>query len=368
MKTNNILKISVLSLLVTLCAPLFSQIQTFQWQGVQRQYLVRAPLQTDKSTIPVMFFLHGWTDNITHVDNEFHFQQVADELGWTVVIPQALDQGSGTMWNAGLNASDIDDSGFLMALLDSLAEPYQLNLDSVFFTGFSMGGFMTHRMAIEHGDRITACAPVSGLITHSMANQTPVAPVRMLHIHGTADPVVGYSGTSQYFGNLGIGVSAILDYWKNANGCAIDPIIDTFPDRKNDGLRFVRYTYEGDTELQHIKVIGGNHTWYHSEDQFDIGYLTEIHKFFVGNDGGNVNVGESEQSEFRLWPNPTSGQISFETTNATDIKVIDLQGRCVAMYSLRPGINSIDLGNLPIGSYFIKETRSGIVRKVMVRK
>ena len=367
MKSRNTLKISLLFVLLILAAPLFSQIQTFEWQGVQRQYLVRTPQQTQKTTVPVMYFLHGWTDNITHVDNEFHFQQVANEFGWTIVIPQALDEGSGTMWNAGLNASDIDDSGFLMALLDSLAQPYNLNLDSVFFTGFSMGGFMTHRMAIEHGDRITACAPVSGLITHSMANHTAVAPVRMLDIHGTADPVVGYSGTSQYFGNLGLGVDAILDYWKNANNCVPEPVIDTFPDLKNDGLLFVRYTYEGDAELQHIKVIGGNHSWYHSEAQYDIGYLTEIHKFFVGDGGGNVGVAEPEQKGFHLWPNPTSGRFTIETESACDIEVMDCQGRCVAKFALKPGANPVNLGGLTEGLYFIKG-ENGMATKVLLTK
>ncbi len=366
MKTRNILIISVLSLLVMLCAPLFSQIQTFEWQGVQRQYLVRSPQQTGKTTMPVLYFLHGWTDNITHVDNEFHFQQVADEFEWTIVIPQALDEGSGTMWNAGLNASNTDDSGFLMALLDSLAEPYHLNLDSVFFTGFSMGGFMTHRMAIEHGDRITACAPVSGLITHAMANHTAVAPVRMLDIHGTADPVVGYSGTSQYFGNLGLGVDDILDYWKSANGCVAEPVIDTFPDLKNDGLRFVRYTYEGDAELQHIKVIGGNHTWYHSADQYDIGYLTEIHKFFTEK-CGNVGVAEPVQSTLKLWPNPTSGRFTIATEEAASVEVMDVQGRCVAKFTLELGTHQMDISNLTEGVYFIKED-NGAVKKVMLTK
>lgn len=367
MKTRNLLKISALSALMLLCSPLFSQIQTFEWQGIQRQYLIRVPQQTNKTTMPVLYFLHGWTDNITHVDNEFHFQQVADAFEWTIVIPQARDEGSGTMWNAGLNASNTDDSGFLMALLDSLAEPYNLNLDSVFFTGFSMGGFMTHRMAIEHGDRITACAPVSGLITHSMANHTAVGPVRMLYIHGTADPVVGYSGTSQYFGNLGLGAEAILDYWKNANHCVPEPVIDTFPDLKNDGLLFVRYTYEGDAELQHIKVIGGNHSWYHSEDQYDIGYLTEIHKFFVGNGGGNVGLAETEQSTLKLWPNPSSGQVTIEVETATVIEMFDIQGRKVAQCALKSGNNHINLENLPEGMYFIKD-ENGVVRKFLLMK
>ena len=366
MKTKNILKISVLSVLLMLCGSLFSQIQTFEWQGTQRQYLIKTP-SVNREMTPVLYFLHGLGDNITRLDNEFHFQQIADAYNWTVVVPQALNEGYGTMWNAGLMSSNIDDSGFLMALLDTLAEQYPINLDSVFFTGFSMGGFMTHRMAIEHGDRITACAPVSGLITHSMSNLSAV-PVRMLHIHGTTDPVVGYDGNSQYFGmNLGLGVEAILDYWKNANGCIAEPVIDTFPDLKNDGLRFVRYTYEGEAELQHIKVIGGNHTWYMSEDQYDIGYLTEIHKFFVGDGSGNVGVAELEQNTLKLWPNPTSGCFSIEVGTATAIEIIDIQGRCMAKYTLKMGTNLIDLGDLPEGLYFIKEENS-LVSKVLLMR
>ena len=366
MKANNILKISVLYAILMLCGPLFSQIQTFEWQGTQRQYLIKTP-SVNRETMPILYFLHGLGDNITRLDNEFHFQQVADEYNWAVVIPQALSQSGYTMWNAGLMASSIDDSGFLMALLDSLAEQYPINLDSVFFTGFSMGGFMTHRMAIEHGDRITACAPVSGLITHSMSNLSAV-PVRMLHIHGTSDPVVGYDGNSQYFGgNLGLSVEAILNYWKNANGCVAEPVIDTFPDLKNDGLRFVRYTYEGEAELQHIKVIGGNHTWYMSEDQYDIGYLTEIHKFFVGDGGGNVGVAEPEQNTLKLWPNPTSGCFTIEVKTATEIEVMYVQGRCMDRYALKPGANPMDLGRLPEGLYFIKD-ENGAAQKLLLTK
>ena len=366
MKSRNALKISLLFVLLMLVAPLFSQVQTFEWQGTQRQYLIKTPTM-ERETTPILFFLHGLGDNITRLDNEFHFQQVADQFQWTVVVPQALNEGYGTMWNAGLMSSNVDDSGFLMALLDTLAEHYPINLDSVFFTGFSMGGFMTHRMAIEHGDRITACAPVSGLITHSMSNLTAV-PVRMLHIHGTSDPVVGYDGNSQYFGsNLGLSVEAILNYWKNANHCVDEPVIDTFPDLKNDGLRFVRYSYEGDAELQHIKVIGGNHTWYMSEDQYDIGYLTEIHKFFTLKDGGNVGLTEPEQKVLRLWPNPTTGSLNVEVEATTKMEVIDIQGRCIAKYALVPGKNHIDLGVLPEGMYFIKED-NGSVSKVLLTK
>ena len=354
-------------LLLISAATTQAQIQHFEWQGIQREYLVKIPAQHDE-TMPVMYFLHGLGDNITRLDNEFHFQQIADNFGWMMVVPQARNEGNGTMWNAYLTYSTTDDSGFLMALLDSLSVQYPVNQDSVFFTGFSMGGFMTHRMAIEHGDRITACAPVSGLITSPMSHYTAVAPVRMLHIHGTNDPVVGYDGNSQYFGyDLGLSVDEILDYWKSANHCVDEPVIDTFPDLHNDGLRFVRYVYEGDAELQHIKVIGGNHTWYHSADQYDINYLTEIHRFFTEDSGGNVGVEEPVVQGFRLWPNPLSGQCSIELNTDSNVEFFDLQGRLVATYLLKKGVNQIDARGLSEGLYFIK-TAEGAVGKVLVTK
>jgi poly(3-hydroxybutyrate) depolymerase len=178
---------------------------------------------------------------------------------------------------------------------------------------------------------------------------------------------VGYSGTSQYFGTLGLGVDAILDYWKNANGCVAEPVIDTFPDLKNDGLRFVRYTYEGEAELQHIKVIGGNHSWYHSENQYDIGYLTEIHKFFTGKDGSIAGTSETAQKTLSVWPNPTSGQIIIEAETMMIVEVFDTQGRVVAKQQLEQGQNPIDLGLLPNGLYFLKGDNGALGKVLLMR-
>ena len=344
-----------------------AQILTFEWQGSQRQYLVKIPAQCDNA-VPILYFLHGLGDNITRVDNEFHFQQVADQFGWIIVVPQALSQSGATMWNAAMTNSNIDDSGFLMALLDTLATQYPVDMDSVFFTGFSMGGFMTHRMAIEHGDRITGCAPVSGLITHAMSSHTAAAPVKMLHIHGTSDPVVGYDGSSQYFGgNLGLNVDAILNYWQNANHCTGTPLIDTFPDLKNDGLLFVRFRYEGDAELEHVKVIGGNHTWYLNENQTDIAYFNEIHRFFTQGNGSNVGIAEPVHPNFRFWPNPTRGLCSVEAETDSSVELIDLQGRTMARYLLKKGVNEVDLSRFPAGTYLFR-TSTDIVGKVIVKQ
>lgn len=360
MKTHKLLLIAVLTIL--LCGNGFAQIQNFEWQGVQREYMVKTPENAE--SLPVLFFLHGLGDNITRLDSEFHFQQVADEFKWMVVIPQALNEGYGTMWNAGLTASTTNDHGFLMALLDSLAVQYPVNQDSVFFTGFSMGGFMSHCMAIRHGDRINAAAPVSGLITTPYANMTPVAPVRLLHIHGTTDPVVGYDGGSQYFGyQLGLSVENIINYWKNANGCTGEPAIDTLPDTHNDGLRFVEYQYTGTKELRHLKVIGGNHSWYHSDSQYDVGYLNYIHDFFTGKLSYN-NVKNPTTGSLNVYPNPASGQIRIELDSPSEIELIDIQGRTVIKKQFDEGVAVLDLQGIQNGVYFLKG--NGMMEKIVL--
>lgn len=365
MKATRLFKFGAIMALFSICGTLFAQIQTFPWQGTNREYLVRAPQGVEKP-VPVLFFLHGLGDNITRVDSEYNFQQIAEDFGWVILVPQALPQSGFTMWNAGMMSSNIDDSGFLMALVDSLAEPYHINLDSVFFTGFSMGGFMTHRMAIEHGDRIAGCAPVSGLITFAMSELNPVSPVRMLHIHGTSDNVVNYDGTSQVFGGtLGLSVEAILEYWQNANSCDGEPEIDTLPDTHNDGLRFIRYTYDCGTELEHIKVVGGTHTWYHSDAQYDASYMNLIHEFFtrkVIDDG----VTEIPTGRLNIWPNPTQGVFNMEVEETSTVEVIDVQGRVVVRQEVQSGTACIDLSGMPEGVYFVK--RESGTAKVIVAK
>ena len=355
---------TLFAMVLLFAGTLSAQIQTFSWQNVDRKYLIKMPDHHD-GTPAVVFFLHGLGDNITRLDNEFHFAQIANEYGWAMVLPEARDLGMGNMWNAALLSSNVDDSGFLMALLDSLTLQYQLDPDSVFFMGFSMGGVMSHRMASEHGDRIMACAPVSGLITDAMSLQTPVAPVRMLHIHGTNDNVVGYDGYSPTFSSdLGLSVEEILQYWQTANGCTGEPVVDTLPDLQNDGLRFVRFIYPGGTELQHLKVIGGTHTWYHSANQYDVGFLSYIHDFFVGT-GGGTGVENHRADKLRVWPNPSAGLVQIEVKRSTPVEIVDMQGRVVERLQVTPGTAKLDLRHLPQGIYLLTVEGEEVTKLVL---
>ncbi|HOK38305.1 MAG: hypothetical protein WHW07_12115 [Bacteroidales bacterium] len=114
---------------------------------------------------------------------------------------------------------NVDDSGFLMAILDFPENHFNIDTDSVFFIGFSMGGFMSHKMAIEHGDIITAIASVSGTIGTAIIGQTPQFKVNVLHFQGTDDSRVRYEDT--FFNNgigyysVGTGAEQTVEAWRN---------------------------------------------------------------------------------------------------------------------------------------------------------
>ena len=343
-----------------------AQIQTFNWQNTQRQFLLYEPADRT-APVPVMYFLHGLGDNITNCAASMNFSQLANQWGWCILVPQALNVQGSTMWNVGFGGS-ADDAGFFLALLDSLQGVGMVNPDSVFFTGFSLGGFMTHKMAIEHGDRLNACAPVSGLITYDLADEVPPAPVRLLHIHGTSDNVVGWNGSSSYFGNIGIGVDSIVSFWTGWNGCTSEPEIDSFPDTRSDGLRFVRYAYTGgEAEFQLIKVIGGSHDWYSGTNR-DIDYFDVIHQFFLG-EGSTMGLStpQSPSPRFEVWPNPASRQVHVGASRAGEVTLCDMRGAELMSTTVSDGVATFDISSLPSGAYLLSDSRGATQRLVVAR-
>ena len=364
MKKSSLLLVASLLAVVAACA----QTRTFVWQGSQRQFLMYEPVQRT-GAVPVMYFLHGLGDNITRCEAEMGFAELADAYGWVILVPQALSVQNTTMWNVGFGGT-ADDAGFLLALLDSLQDAGRVNPDSVFFTGFSLGGFMTHKMAIEHGDRITACAPVSGLITFALADEVPVAPVRMMHIHGTADDVVGWNGGSAYFGSIGISVDSLVRYWTEWNGCTSDADIDSLPNRVGDGLRFVRHSYGGgEADFRLIEVIGGSHNWYTDSTIHDIDYFDVIHRFFLG-DGSTLGLSWPDGGEadaLRVWPNPASRQVHVLARQADTVTLADLRGVGLMRSAVSDSVATFDVCALPAGTYLLSDNCGATQRLVVAR-
>ena len=363
------------------------QTKTLTWGGVDRQYLEYVPdSYTGETSTPVLFFLHGLGDNMDNCFSSTNFKQIADEKGWILVYPQALDytfslpynMGSydfGTAWAAGVTIEasitiygmpltfnvtlndGVDDSGFLNATLDAVSSEYEINADSVFFAGFSLGGFMSHRMAIEHGERINGIATISGLVGTDMESLPPADNVNVLLAFGTNDQMISYNEaniTYNEFGPYNVGLSAenSVEWWRNFNNCDQEPVLEQYPDTQNDGLSFEMYSYlngDNDSRVSFIKVDNGTHTWY-TGDNYDINYEDEIYRFFT-NTLDVTNIEKQACESVSVYPNPANDFIQLNFAGNTEVTIYNAMG-CKVIQLITDG--RIDVSSLANGVYFIQ--------------
>ena len=98
------------------------------------------------------------------------FRKIADTANIIIVHPQGLLDYTGvTHWNLG--QSNVDDIGFLNSLYSYIVSIYNINLDKVYSTGMSNGGYMSYYLACNISDKIAAIASVTG----SMGSFMPVS-------------------------------------------------------------------------------------------------------------------------------------------------------------------------------------------------
>ena len=355
--------------------------KTITWDGQERQYVEYVPsTYSETEPAPVLFMLHGLGDQANSFFMATQIKSVADQKGWIVVCPQALpfnlqiagmgSQNFGTCWNAGLTVvanisfygmtipyeipvnETVDDEGFILATLDALNQEYNLNSDSLFFVGFSLGGFMSHRMAIQHGDIINGIAAVSGLVGNDMASLTPVDNVNMLQIFGTADEMITYDSAlislqGYGFSNTGLPAEETVEYWRAFNQCDQEPFVEQYPDTFEDGMNFEMYQYmngANDSRVAFIKVYNGGHNWYFGE-QNDIDYNSEIVKFFT-NTLDVTNVAETTNETLTVYPNPAQNYVNV---GKEKVSIYDLCGKLVMK-----GSGRLDVSSLPEGMYFVR--------------
>ena len=338
---------------------------SFLFDGINRSWIVYLPAgYTQGDSLPLILALHGLTQTGQGIMQFSGFNLIADTGNFVVVYPN----GIGNAWNVGFSGgSTADDVGFLSALIDTLHQRYNIDLNRVYSTGFSNGGFMSYRLACELGNRIAAIAPVAGTMTDgSYSLCSPQRPMPVLHIHGTNDFVVSYNGG---FGNKS--VDQVLAFWNSYNNCPALPVIENLPDLIAEGSTVQRYTWvpcDESTEVMLLKVINGGHTWPGSVGVTGIGITnrdivasSEIWNFVrrfsleVGT-GTNLNA----PTELKIYPNPVSQGIlvieSQDIKPGSKLSITAIDGKTVLKRELPSGGNKIltDVSGLKPGLYLIR--------------
>lgn len=244
--------------------------------GLERSYLIHIPSSYNKTKkIPLVIALHGGGGSGKNMKKLTlgGFNILSDKEGFIVVYPDGIENH----WNDGRGVQryraqreNIDDVGFISALIDYLVEKYNIDEKRVYVTGMSNGAFMSYRLACELSEKIAAIAPVAGAIPENIAlSCSPSRPISVLIINNVEDPMVPWEGGELRFGSLRLGkvlsVPNTVKYWVTHNNCSSSPIITWEPDiDPQDGTRVWKEVYghgKNGTEVILYGIEGGGHTW-----------------------------------------------------------------------------------------------------------
>jgi len=236
--------------------------------GRERTYLLHLPPVYDgRHLLPLVIVLHGGGGNAPGAVRMTGFSPKADKEGFVVVYPN----GSGRLktrlltWNSGNCCgyaldNEVDDVGFIRALIEELVKTRSIDPTRVYATGMSNGGMMTYRLGCELADKLAAIAPVAGAL--NVENCAPANPVSVIIFHGTADEHVLYGGGEpirkvDIHRRVDKSVSYAVSFWVKQDGCAATP------QRSEKGnIRTEIYSGgKGGTEVAVYTVNGGGHAW-----------------------------------------------------------------------------------------------------------
>jgi len=270
---KNILVISLLTLFISCSNDEFEKdgydkdgnsydgpIEAITHNGLERKYIIYTPQGYDgNSKLPLLLNFHGFGGQAGDYMSYSNMRSTADSENFILVYPQGTDLDGSPHWNAALNGgdnkSDVDDLGFIEALINKLSSENLIDLKRVYAVGYSNGGMMSYALACYKSGLISAIGSVSGYMLQTECS--PSHSIPLIKLHGTTDY---YDGGGVYNS-----VESVLNFWVNFNNTDTNPIISNIND---NGTSITSYKYEnGDNSVsvEHYKIIGGEHVWFNND-------------------------------------------------------------------------------------------------------
>lgn len=230
--------------------------------GRERTYRLYVPSKLGDGAVPLLIGLHGGGGTGDEFAQMNQVEGLAESNGFLAVHPDGvrLPGEPGGFWNAGLCCAtgaareDVDDVGFVDALITAIEDAHDVDADRVHVFGYSNGATMTYRLVCELADRVAAVALYAG--TLAIEPCAPTQGVSVLHVHGDADLLHPIDGG---VGALGLDLPPPLDGFDRlatTNRCPTPAV-------RIDGPRRVdlRTPCADRTTLELVTVAGADHRW-----------------------------------------------------------------------------------------------------------
>jgi polyhydroxybutyrate depolymerase len=224
--------------------------------------------------------LHGGTGNAEQTVRMTGLNSTADKNGFIAVYPNGtgLREDKVLTWNVLFGfgyalRNNIDDMGFLRALLGTLEGKHAIDKNRIYATGISNGAMLTFLLGSEASEIFAAIGPVAGAIGAIPAGggrqvvfPAPANPVSVIAFHGRKDRMVPYNG-GQGAGLSNatyVPVSRSIGDWVAWDVCQTTPqqvkssdgnvVIDSYPGGRNG------------TEVELVTIGDGGHNWPRGSD------------------------------------------------------------------------------------------------------
>ena len=242
---------------------------TITHQGLDREYLLYAPI-TVKPEASLVIVMHGYTGNMQDTASYVGMNELADEHGFLVAYPQGTaDSDGNNFFNVGYDfhsSSNVDDVGFVRAIVQEIEGAYGLNKDAIFATGMSNGGDMSFLLACEASDLFRAVAPVAGsMMTNMLSQCEPEIALPVLEIHGDEDRITRLDGDKDNKDGWGAywDLETTMAFWAKKNGLSEKK--ETLSEYPGGDGKLVRsmtwHSEERSREVRFLVVKGGGHDW-----------------------------------------------------------------------------------------------------------
>ena len=241
-------------------------------KGMERTYIQYAPRNLRPNS-PLLFVFHGSGgdgEGMREITGQ-EFDVLADAHGFVVVYPD----GYQTTWNDCRKASaqparrmNIDDKSFIDAMIEKQAADNRVDRKRIFAAGWSNGGQLAYRLALERPAQFAGVASISASrpTTENLACTPTDRPMAVMIINGTSDPINPFNG-----GEVKIGFSSLGpvlssretgQYFARLNGITTQPVTTRLPHRSpsdRTSVDQISWSEPGKPPVMLYAVNGGGH-------------------------------------------------------------------------------------------------------------
>lgn len=163
--------------------------------GGGRPSVLVLPDPLPEGEIPLIVSLHGFGSDSFYQSLYVPLHTRVNRDGFALLLPNGIENAEGQrFWNPtdGSGKANQDDVGALTALVQEASEEF--NPGPVYVFGYSNGGFMAYHLACMGMPGLRAVASLAGTRYYADSECFGAPPVSVLHIHGTDDKVIRYTG------------------------------------------------------------------------------------------------------------------------------------------------------------------------------